>query len=77
MEVEYMSMKDWENDIKELTVLGKELFGKTQVLITKIAKVMQEDAMKRLNEFKDNFDKTMGIMLKHGHRVPAEEVPIT
>ena len=72
-----MSMKDWENDIKELTVLGKELFGKTQVLITKIAKVMQEDAMKRLNEFKENFDKTMGIMLKHGHGVPAEEVPIT
>jgi hypothetical protein len=72
-----MNVKNWENDIKELTVLGKDLFGKTQVLITKIAQEMQKDAMKRLNEFKENFDKTMRIMLKHGHRVPAEEVPIT
>ena len=61
-----MNVKNWENDIKELTVLGKDLFGKTQVLITKIAQEMQKDAMKRLNEFKENFDKTMRIMLKHG-----------
>ena len=72
-----MEIKDWENDIKELTILGKELFGKTQVLVTKIAKEFQLDAMKRLNEFKENFDKTMKIILKHGNRVPAAEVPIS
>ena len=59
-----MSMKDWEKDVKDLTVLGKELFEKTSVLISKIAQELQKDAMKRLNEFKENFDKTMKIVLK-------------
>ncbi len=73
-----MSMKDWEKDVKELTTLGKELFGKTQVLITKIAKELQKDAMKRLNEFGRDFDKTMKILLKHEHKAHTEEkVPIT
>ena len=59
-----MDMKTWEKDIKELTVLGKELFGKTQVLITKVTKVMEKEAANRVNEFKDNFDKFMRILLK-------------
>lgn len=57
-------MKDWEKDIKELTVLGKELFGKTQVLITKVTKVVEKEAANRVNEFKDNFEKFMKILLK-------------
>ena len=73
-----MSMKDWEKDINELTVLGKEFFGKTQVLITKIAKEFGQDAMTRLNDFGREFDKTMKILFKHEHKVPTEEkVPIT
>lgn len=64
MEVECMSMKDWENDIKELTVLGKAFFGKTQVLLTKITKELEKEAMSRANELKDNFDKVMKILLK-------------
>ena len=59
-----MSMKDWENDIKELTVLGKEFFGKTQVLFTKITKILEKEAANRVSEFKDNFDKFMKILLK-------------
>ncbi|MFX1466443.1 MAG: hypothetical protein ACFFA5_08225 [Promethearchaeota archaeon] len=59
-----MSMKDWEKDIKELTVLGKEFFGKTQVLLTKITKELEKEAMNRANELKDNFDKFMKILLK-------------
>ncbi len=57
-------MKDWEKDIKELTVLGKEFFGKTQVLIEKVTKVLEKEAANRVNEFKDNFDKFMKILLK-------------
>ncbi len=64
MQHEQMHLKDFEKDLKDLTALGKELFGKTQVLITKIAKEMQKDAMKRLNEFKDNFEKTMKMLFK-------------
>ncbi|MFX1521362.1 MAG: hypothetical protein ACFFCD_15750 [Promethearchaeota archaeon] len=66
-----MSMKDWEKDVKDLTVLGKELFEKTSVLISKIAQELQKDAMKRLNEFKENFDKTMKIVLKAEEKTPA------
>ena len=59
-----MSIKDWEKDIKELTVLGKEFFGKTQVLVKKVTKVMEKEAADKLNELKDNFDKFMKILLK-------------
>ena len=57
-------MKDWEKDIKELTVLGKEFFGKTQVLLTKISKELEKEATNRVNELKVNFDKFMKILLK-------------
>ncbi len=57
-------MKDWEKDIKELTVLGKEFFGKTQEIAAKIAKVLEKEAADKLNELKDNFDKFMKILLK-------------
>jgi hypothetical protein len=57
-------MKDWEKDIKDLTVLGKEFFGKTQVLIQKVTKVVEKEAADKLNELKDNFDKFMKILLK-------------
>ena len=59
-----MSMKDWEKDIKALTVLGKEFFGKTQEIAAKITKVLEKEAADRLNELKDNFDKFMKILLK-------------
>ena len=59
-----MSMKDWEKDIKELTVLGKEFFGKTQVILTKITKELEKEAASRVNELKANFDKFMKILLK-------------
>jgi hypothetical protein len=59
-----MDMKTWEKDIKDLTVLGKELFGKTQILIQKVTKVMEKEAADKLNELKDNFDKFMKILLK-------------
>ncbi|WP_287584964.1 hypothetical protein [Candidatus Borrarchaeum sp.] len=59
-----MSMKDWEKDIKELTVLGKEFFGKTQVLLTKITKELEKEAANRVNELKVNFDKFMKVLLK-------------
>ena len=59
-----MDMKTWEKDIKELTVIGKELFGKTQILLQKVTKVMEKEAADRVNEFKDNFDKFMKILLK-------------
>ena len=59
-----MSMKDWEKDIKELTVLGKEFFGKTQVLLTKITKELEKEAASRVNDLKVNFDKFMKILLK-------------
>ncbi len=59
-----MSMKDWEKDIKELTVLGKEFFGKTQDIAAKITKVLEKEAANRVNEFKDIFDKFMQILLK-------------
>ena len=74
----YFLVKEWEKDLKDLTTLGKELFGKTQVLITKIAKEMQKDAMKRLNEFRESFDKTMKMLSKaneKGHT--TEKVTIT
>jgi hypothetical protein len=64
MEVEYMSMKDWEKDVKELTILGKGLFEKAGVLINKITKELEKEAMNRANELKDNFDKFMQILLK-------------
>jgi hypothetical protein len=64
MEVEYMSMKDWEKDVKELTILGKGLFEKAGVLINKITKELEKEATIRVNEFKDNFDKFMKILLK-------------
>ncbi len=64
MEIEYMSLKSWEKDIKELTVLGKEFFGKTQVLITKITKELEKETANRVNEFKDTFSKFMKILLK-------------
>lgn len=64
-------MKDWEKDIKELTVLGKEFFGKTQVLLTKITKELEKEAMNRANELKDNFDKFMKILLKAEVTKPA------
>ncbi len=57
-------MKDWEKDIKELTVLGKEFFGKTQVLLTKITKELEKEAANRVNELKVNFDKFMKVLLK-------------
>jgi len=57
-------MKDWEKDIKELTVLGKEFFGKTQDIAAKITKVLEKEAANRVNEFKDIFDKFMQILLK-------------
>jgi hypothetical protein len=57
-------MKDWEKDIKELTVLGKEFFGKTQVLLTKITKELEKEAASRVNDLKVNFDKFMKILLK-------------
>ncbi len=59
-----MSLKSWEKDIKELTVLGKEFFGKTQVLITKITKELEKETANRVNEFKDTFSKFMKILLK-------------
>ena len=59
-----MSMNDWEKDIKELTVLGKEFFGKTQEIAAKITKVLEKEAADKLNELKDNFDKFMKILLK-------------
>jgi hypothetical protein len=57
-------MKDWEKDIKELTVLGKEFFGKTQEIAAKITKILEKEAADKLNELKDNFDKFMKILLK-------------
>jgi hypothetical protein len=59
-----MDMKTWEKDIKELTVLGKEFFGKTQDIAAKITKVLEKEAANRVNEFKDIFDKFMQILLK-------------
>ncbi|MFX1520888.1 MAG: hypothetical protein ACFFCD_13305 [Promethearchaeota archaeon] len=59
-----MSMKDWEKDVKELTILGKGLFEKAGVLINKITKELEKEAMNRANELKDNFDKFMKILLK-------------
>jgi len=59
-----MDIKNWEKDIKELTVLGKEFFGKTQVILTKITKELEKEAASRVNDLKVNFDKFMKILLK-------------